>query len=142
MEIAAALLCDAATVREGLLHVLGGAITRVWSPALPAPLRVALAAVIELAQEETALPHELQVEVFDPDGTLIGMVMGGFQTAPNERLEPGEHVLVPVALDLRMVGTNRFGCHVLRLRLDAGIVEREMRMWLLHTDERDLPGVR
>ena len=119
MEIAAALLCDAATVREGLLHVLGGAITRVWSPGLPAPLGVALAAVIELAQEETAVPHELQVEVFDPDGTLIGMVMGGFQTAPNERLEPGEHVLVPVRSTyewsgLTVLAVTSFACNSTR----------------------------
>lgn len=37
------MLCDAATIRENLLHVLGGGVTHVIRPSFPAPLGCTLA---------------------------------------------------------------------------------------------------
>jgi len=90
MDVATALLCDAATVREGLLHVLGGGITRLWRPALPAELATKLAVLVDLAPEDLETPHELEVLILC--GELeIGRVMAGFQAHRPPRAEPGEH---------------------------------------------------
>ena len=45
MRIDTALLCDAATERDGLLNVLGGGITVATRPEFPAPLGMTLALV-------------------------------------------------------------------------------------------------
>ena len=38
MQVVTALLCDYASVREGLLNILGGGVNRLWRAELPAPL--------------------------------------------------------------------------------------------------------
>lgn len=141
MEIAAALLCDAATVREGLLHVLGGGITRIWRPVLPAPLGVVLATVIDIDPSEVGPPHEIHVTVHDSTGRLLVELMGAVTANPNERFEPGEHTLLPVAFDMRGAGTPQFGKHALVLTMDAGKVSRQLDFWVLHPDEMVIPPV-
>ncbi|QWS34049.1 DUF6941 family protein [Curtobacterium aetherium] len=46
IHLGAALLCDAATVRENLLHVLGGGVTRLPRPGFPAPLGADIALLL------------------------------------------------------------------------------------------------
>jgi hypothetical protein len=137
VEIASALLCDAATVREGLLHVLGGAITRLWRPELPAPFGVVLAVVIEATQDELENPHEVHVLIDNVDGR-IGEGMGGFQVPRPDRLEPGEHVLLPSVLDLRLAMTASYGKHTLHISVDSED-ERDLHFWVLHPDELAIP---
>ena len=62
MELKAAIICDAASVREGLLHVLGGGITRIWRQDLPAALGVALAVIVDLPPDVMFDPHEVTVD--------------------------------------------------------------------------------
>lgn len=47
MQLASAILCDFAQVREGLLFVSGGGITRIWRETFPAAAGVSLALVFE-----------------------------------------------------------------------------------------------
>lgn len=140
MRVTAALLCDHATVREGLLHVLGGCITRLWREQLPAGMGVALALVIEVTQEETAVPHEIQIWVRDRDGKQVAEVMGGFELTPGPRTERGENLLTPIAIPLQGVGLEQYGKHVVSLAVDAQIVH-ELEFWVLHPDEQVLPVV-
>ena len=72
MEIQAAILCDSATVREGLLHVLGGGINRLYRSELPAPLGVALALLVAFEPEEVDQLHEVHDRSFSQSTTCRG----------------------------------------------------------------------
>ena len=68
MDVTTAMLADFAQVREGLLFVSSGGITRCYREQLPAPLGVHLAIVLELDRLEAERPHEVRVVVVDEDG--------------------------------------------------------------------------
>jgi len=72
MRLSVATLCDAATVREGLLHILGGGITQVWRESFPSPLGGALV-VGFLARLEDLQPHVISVSVSGPDENHVQM---------------------------------------------------------------------
>jgi len=141
MEIEAALLCDAATIREGLLHFLGGPISRIWRPTMPAPLGIAVAAILSMSQDEMGIPHEVAFSIRN-DEHVIAEVMGAVQAgAPLANPEPGEVVLAPTAVPLHGVGTDAYGRHVLSISVDHGVAEREIHFWVLHPQERQLPSL-
>jgi hypothetical protein len=118
MRIATALLCDSAGVREGLLFVLGGGVSRVWRQTLPAPLNCCLAVLVEVDAAQLAVPHELRADLIGPQGQNLAQVRGGFQVGPSPIADPGEGLLVPVALDLRNVAIKDFGWHRFVMSLD------------------------
>lgn len=118
MEVTTALLCDFAQVRDNVLFVVAGGVTRMWRQQLPAPMAVCLALVIEQDQFEMRRQHELQVIVVDQDGDQLADVTGGFQVGGGE-LEAGDNVSVPVALDLRSVGLRAYGPHEVRVYVDG-----------------------
>lgn len=138
MRIASVLVCDAATVREGLLHGLRGGITRLWRSELPAPLGVAVALTIEMEREVEHLPHEIRIEIFDPSGQRIGEAVGGVQYGGGARLEPGEHHLMALAIPLHNAGVAQYGKHRLVTSVDDG-ERHETGVWVLHPDEQQLP---
>jgi hypothetical protein len=138
MEITTALLCDAATVREGLLHVLGGGLTRLWRAELPAPLGVTLALSVALGEGEFDVPHEVQIDISNPAG-YVARAMGGLQAPRPSNLEPGERLLAPVVQPLGIIPTGSYGAHVLAISLDAGAASAELQFWVLHPDEQALP---
>lgn len=62
-----AILCDAATVREGLLHLLGGGVSALGRPSFPAPLLVDLALVLEFNDlNADTTTHLLRVDLSIP----------------------------------------------------------------------------
>ena len=65
------MLCDAATVREGLLHILGGGITRLNRPSFPAPLGAALALQISVHPTEASVSHRVEAIIQGEDGSQI-----------------------------------------------------------------------
>jgi hypothetical protein len=97
MRLDTALLCDAATVREGLLNILGGGITQVIQPEYPAELSVTLALRIMLHPTEMEHPHQLQIIVQGEDGEKVTEVKAEVQSADPRTLPPGEEgeLLVP-----------------------------------------------
>lgn len=140
MRIESAILCDSATVREGLLHILGGGVTRMWRPELPAPLGIALALLIDMEREVEDVPHEVRLIISDPDGQPVGEAVAGIQYSGGARLEPGEHHLIPLVLPLHQVGTTKYGHHRIDVNID-GVSTREIRFWVLHPDEKVLPPI-
>jgi hypothetical protein len=68
MRVDTCLLCDAASVREGLLFILGGGITHATRPEYPAPLAMSLAMRIMVHSTEIARPHRIDVLLNDEDG--------------------------------------------------------------------------
>jgi hypothetical protein len=101
MNITTGLLCDFASVREGLLFVVGGGVTRIRRPQYPASLGCSVALLVELHQMELSRPHELEMRVVGPDGEDVANIKAGFQTTGPADLDVGENMLIPVVADLR-----------------------------------------
>ena len=81
MRFAVATLCDFAQVREGLLFVSGGGITRANRSAFPADLGLMLALSVEVSEAELSEPLEIRVRVENEDGEQIAQVVGVFKAA-------------------------------------------------------------
>lgn len=96
-----AFLCDAATVREGLLHVLGAGITRVQRPRYPAPLNLAVAMIVSLSPAETHTGHKIRVAVSGTDGQPILSIDGEFTAKPGPDHYPGEDSHSSVVINLQ-----------------------------------------
>lgn len=143
MSIQIALLCDAANVREGLLNILSGGINRVYRPSLPSSIAVTLALLVELDPDGIDLPHEVTVQVNDPDGKVLGRIVAAFQRDPASappRLERGESAMLPVAVPLQLVMTDKYGRHAVRVRVDES--DPVIRpLWVQHPDELKLPSI-
>jgi hypothetical protein len=72
MRVNCALLCDAVTIREGLLHILGGGVTSVSQPEYPSGLQIMVALRISLSPDEVVKPHSFTLSLKDKTGeTLI-----------------------------------------------------------------------
>jgi hypothetical protein len=100
MRIDCALLCDAATVREGLLHVLGGGVTRVTRQGYPAPLGLTVALRILVHPTEAGRQHKLDVRLQGADGQQIMEVNVEFGMNEPGDLQPGEEASLPIPLNL------------------------------------------
>ena len=107
-----AMLCDYATVREGLLHVLGGGINRLWREEYPAPLGVTLALLFEVHPTEMNSDHTLGVIMIDEDGQEIGNVTADFAIASGpDKGRPGENLILPLVVPLQQVVLCQYGAY-------------------------------
>lgn len=139
MHLTTALLCDFAQVREGLLFVASGGITRMWRPELPAPLGVMLAVVIELDQIEAQRPHEFAVHCMAEDGQRVLSFEGGFQVSgPAPDMHSTENYQVPISVDLRFAGVDRYGAHDLKIYADGNHL-RTLTFWVAPSPPPQLP---
>jgi|ERR1039458_5537560 hypothetical protein len=142
MEFDALIICDAVTVREGLIHILGGGITRLWRATLPAPAAIMVAAVLELERDEITVPHELVVTVTSTvAGDTVINAVGGFQGQGPAKLEPDETQLFTMPFDFRQAGLMTYGRHDLTASVDGGVATLSKAFWLLHPDELGLPAL-
>ncbi len=96
MRVDTALLCEAATVKDGLLYVLGGGIQRIAMPEFPAPLPLTIALRIMLHRTEVEIPHELQIRLLEEDGDEVVRVAMGFGVGDPESLPVGEEAAIAV----------------------------------------------
>jgi hypothetical protein len=62
MKVPVAVLCDAVSVRDGLLHILGGGITKVGRPSVPTPFGVQLALMLAFRHDDLG-PHIITVTI-------------------------------------------------------------------------------
>jgi hypothetical protein len=129
MEITTALLADFAQVRDGLLFVSSGGVTRCYRDQLPAPLNIHMAMVMELDRIEAEKVHEVHVVVVDEDGQQLAEIAGEIQLGATQMMV-NENVNVPIVFDLRNVPIERYGSVEVRL-----YVQREHRrtlpIWVL-----------
>jgi hypothetical protein len=99
MRISTALLCDAATVREGLLHVLGGGVTRLGRGEFPAAMDVDLALMVQQHPTEFNGAHTLRVILQDTDGRAHAeaeMAWGPLQVLDSMHTDAWQPVVVPL----------------------------------------------
>lgn len=102
MRIDTALLCDAATVRGGLLNILGGGIIHAERPDFPAPLAMTLALRVQMHPTELDRSHELEILLQDEDGEVATRAKIGIQPPPDTQVPPGEQVTLPIPWNFPM----------------------------------------
>jgi hypothetical protein len=116
LEVQAALLCDSAVVRDGLLSVLNGGLDH-WAPdRYPAPLAVGFAALIEADDMDSHCEHDFCVDITDERLSRIGGATGKFEV---RGLAPGETIELPVAFQLSAVTVPEYGDYEVTLRIDG-----------------------
>lgn len=118
MRVDCALLCDAVTVREGLLHVLGGGVTRLRRPEFPGPLNTALALRVMVHPTEAEQPHQLEVRLMKEDGEEVGRVEIDFELE-SQAVRPGEELSAPFAVPLHGVALPHQGAYSFELLIDG-----------------------
>lgn len=138
-EIDSVIICDAATVREGLLHVLGGGVTRLWRPELPAVLAVQVAIFVAYTQPDFGVPHDISLQLYDPAGADFAGARGGFIPADPGRLEIGETMLFPMVFDFRNYSVLAYGKHSLKVSVSRSESVMNRDFWVLHPDELLIP---
>jgi|SRR5579875_121739 len=121
MKVDCALLCDAATVREGLLHILGGGITRMARPQYPHPLNVQLALRIVIHPTESGSNHSAQVILQDEDGTRIAGVNFDFAVdlQSTSGLMAGEQISLPLAVPVQQLPLPKAGGYSFEVLIDG-----------------------
>jgi hypothetical protein len=134
MDVTTALLCDSAQVREGLLFVLAGGITRVRRATYPAHLGAALAVVLDLDTIEAERAHEFELVVVGEDGEEVGRVDAEIKVGETQGVQPGENIHVPLAIDMHALVLPRTGAYELRLYVD-GQHRRTVQFWAERTPE-------
>lgn len=99
------ILCDFAQVREGLLFVQSGGLTRLLAPAFPAKFPCRLACLVELPAEEAGQAHAMAIKVKAVEtATLLATINVALHEARRPQgLAPGEPRLVPVVVPLDSV---------------------------------------
>lgn len=117
-----AILCDAATVREGLLNVLGGGITRIWRDTYPSPMGTQLALLLHSTNAEMGKPHKLGLTMNHENGDKIADVSLDFSVAPNPGNRPSEVVTVPLVASFQQQNLPREGGYVITMTIDGETV--------------------
>jgi hypothetical protein len=113
------MFCDFAQVREGLLFVASGGVTRSLRDDLPAPIGVFLALVIELDRFESQHQHTIRVSVMDEDGKELAEVNGTFEFGSPELLLIDEQPSIPITLDIRNAAVERYGPVLASIYIDG-----------------------
>jgi len=137
VEIVTALLCDAASTREGLLHILGGGITRLFVPEIPGAVGVTVAAMARMNEDELDRPHEVNFHV-EHDGAIVQRGMGGLQVNTPPRIESGERLLVPLVSPIAFPIAS-YGQYAVVIEIEEA--RQEVEFWVLHPDEQILPPI-
>ena len=119
IELKSLLLCDAASVREGLLHVLGGGITIIWRASYPDAFLASLAASFELSEvAEGGEDHSFRITAVKLDGENEDPIFeAGLQVHLENDGSPG-HQTLPIVINLSNAGIASEGQYEIRAFLD------------------------
>lgn len=121
MKLLMAALCDRATIREGLLHILGAGVTQC-SVVLPGPADLDLALLIR-AQDwgDLAGRHTLTTTVTHEDGTRAGAVELVWEAPVVDPSQQQDQQLpqLPIVVPIRSIGLAQPGEHHVRIDVDG-----------------------
>ncbi|MFZ2964183.1 MAG: hypothetical protein WA006_05805 [Rhodoglobus sp.] len=119
LELKSVMLCDAATVREGLLNVLGAGLTIFWRESFPAPLMADVAVQFELVDVAVEETREIMIRVTGPndDPALVFEAQMQLVTMKSDENAPVQSV--PIALNLRNAGMPSVGIYALHVLIDG-----------------------
>lgn len=120
MKATAVMLADHATIREGLLHVLGGGINQLFRDPLPAPLGVMLALMLQPDSIDDLLEtHDLEVTIKHVGGEEVDQVAKAVMTLRSAGPVPGPPALIPVVVPFQNVPITQTGTHRITVSLDG-----------------------
>jgi hypothetical protein len=142
MDVDFVLLCDAAMIREGLLHIPGAPITRLYRPSVPAPLGVSVAVVFTVERADYGKMKEIEIKVSSPLQDIAKI--GGIATVgPRpDKAEPGEsRIYMPFVASLSNIATPDWGEHTVSVSLDGGENTKKAKFWVLTPEDQVLPGL-
>ncbi|MFJ5774933.1 DUF6941 family protein [Streptomyces sp. NPDC093094] len=142
MKISMAALCDRATVREGLLHILGAGVTQC-SLILPGAPDLDLALLLRAERwDDLAGRHSLTVTVKHEDGTQAGKLEMGWESphvdvedTPTSMNQPLPQL--PIVVPLRGVPLTKQGEHQVQVHVDNS----EIAALSFLVTKAELPGV-
>ncbi|MER7859993.1 hypothetical protein ABTX61_12875 [Amycolatopsis japonica] len=129
MKAQIAVLCDKATVREGLLHILGGGVSLLGRPQLPAKLDVDLALLLQPETvEELNGTHQVSLSLATEGGEQLMRGVIGFEVGTPDEI-PDPLPGLPLAVPLRDIPLKSYGVHVLSALVDdKPVVEIRFRV--------------
>ena len=130
------LLSDFAQVRERLLFVSSGGISRVVQTAYPAQPRIFLALVVHLPAGSLSGPHQVRIKLKYPEqAALIAQVDVTINLDEVHGAHPGEGINMPQVIDLSPVVFARPGQVDVQVSIDdepAG----DLTFWMMHATPR------
>jgi hypothetical protein len=121
LDLSTAVLCDFAQVRDRLLFVSSGAVSRLYRQELPSPLGLMVGLIIEVPLEDAGMEHRLRAEVINRHGTVLATLENLFRVS-DAGLFPHEVQQVPLVLSITGVRARTWGTHQVRLYLDEDLV--------------------
>ncbi|MEZ5322009.1 MAG: hypothetical protein R2698_08055 [Microthrixaceae bacterium] len=124
-HVRSVILCDFAQVREGLLFVSSGGITRIAAPTLGSAVQFYVAGEIEVMAHEADLVHnvDVKVNVVDTSTTIWHSHLQIQTNRTNEGMFPGESLHIPFACPVGPMPVSAFGPHDLKVSLDDSETE-------------------
>ncbi len=131
MELSTAILCDFAQVRDRLLFVSSGAVTRLYRPELPLPLGLMLGLVVEVPIEETTEEHELVTRVITRGPLELAALTTTFRVDADD-LFPHEVQQVPMVVSLSAIKARTWGTHEVQLSID-GTMQQAVTFYVVPT---------
>lgn len=116
----ALILCDFAQIRDGLLFVQSGGVTRLVTPTLPRRFGCYLAAMVHVPPDEAADAHRMVIKIKAADtATLVATInVAVHETARPPGLRPGEGRQVPIVVPLSQVAFQSAGQFDLQVDID------------------------
>lgn len=119
----ALILCDFAQVREGLLFVQSGGLTRLASQTFPAKFGCHVAAMVHLPPDEAVDAHSMVIKVKAADTAMlvatVNVELHEYPTAAG--LAPGEARQVPIVVPLHQVAFPGPGQYDLQVDIDDAL---------------------
>lgn len=121
MKIGVAALCDRATVREGLLHMLGGGVTQVALPFMPAALDLDLALLVTADDyREFIGSHKIGVTLLrSSDSLVIAQAEMSFEGPDVELPEDTPSPSIPLSVPLRGVAVPTHAMYQVSVTVDG-----------------------
>ncbi|MFN3258857.1 MAG: DUF6941 family protein [Ilumatobacter sp.] len=117
----ALVLCDFAQVREGLLFVQSGGLTRLAAPTFPAKFTCHVAMLVYAPPHEAADAHEMVIKIKAAESaTLVATVnVAMHETPPPLGLQPGEGRQFPIVVPMAAVAFPSPGEYDLHVEIDG-----------------------
>jgi hypothetical protein len=129
----AALLCDSAQEYEGKMSVLGGFISILNVVTLPAFMPVMFVGRVSITDDELDTPHEFEVTVETPSGTITFSTKGT-AIPPPEIVNENPELYVGLSVVLQLpLAISEEGLHWVHFRADNDLMSSLPLLVKLHS---------